>query len=97
MFNLYALIFHPLLVCHSAQLEAFRQLRSYGESEMRPVEDFDGKIMRNYRAIQPIGTRKIYTVENLHDKFLTDDPFRQDTFARLSSFPECGVRQCGRA
>jgi len=92
------LVFYEPLTVSSNDLEQFRKLRSYGESEMRPTdEDYDGQIMRNYRTIQPIGTRKIYTVENLHDVYIDEDPFRQDTFARLSSFPECVRMQCGRA
>lgn len=82
----------------SADLEKFRQLRCYCEAEMRPDDEFDGQIVKNCRTVQPIGTRKIYTAENLHDKHHhDDDPFRQpSTISRLAAFPDC-VRQCGRA
>ena len=46
----------------SIQLAKYRELRSYGETEHG--DGSDDFIVRNCRPQQPIGTRKVYTVEN---------------------------------
>lgn len=43
-------------------MDRFRQLRCYTENEERPTDENDGRIVKNVRPIQPIGTRKVMTV-----------------------------------
>ena len=46
------------------QLDKFRRLRSHRDDEPRPDDEFSGQILRNTRPVQPLGTRRITTVDN---------------------------------
>ncbi|ESO00617.1 hypothetical protein HELRODRAFT_192545 [Helobdella robusta] len=72
------IVFHNSISITSEDLARFRTLKSYEETEQRPNDEFDGNIARNCRLVQPMGTRRVYTAENIHNQYLAcfDDPFR---------------------
>lgn len=41
------------------QLDAFRELLSYGREEKRPVDEFEGKILTNFRPPLETGSRTV--------------------------------------
>jgi len=47
------------------QLNGFRKLRSYCDDEARcPEDEHNGQILSNCRPIQPLGTRRIYYIDD---------------------------------
>lgn len=87
------MVFHDSVSVTSDDLAKFRNLKCYEESEMRPNDDCHGRIAKNIRIVQPMGTRKVYTAENIHNRYVAsmDDSFRVPTPmpTQISTFPEC--------
>ena len=56
------------------QINTFRHIVSFTEKEPQPRDEFEGYILKNYRPIQPLGTRRVTTIEHI---FTTSKDFEE--------------------
>ncbi|ELT98446.1 hypothetical protein CAPTEDRAFT_225271 [Capitella teleta] len=82
------LIFYDPLKITGDELSLFRTLNCYGVNEDRPIlDEHYGRILKNYRPTQPLGSRVIRAAE---PNFMTHKDFHQQfhSQALFTTFPE---------